>query len=206
MRWGSSSDVILLVTVGGFECLPPKTQDLHGFFRRSESKISRSSNISIRDILMLVALTAVTFAVVRIGDFVAAAISFLFLAIFMLRAIVAFVADVEERLIAIGFIVPAAVYGFTLCCVRESEFAFGGNYLITSIGMSQMFNSITGETRDPYWQAQSMAAGHGLVAIYLGCAGSEFARSVHRSSCRNLKDTTNNPMDVRTGNNLNTNG
>lgn len=149
---------------------------------------------------MLIALTAVTFAVVRIGAFLAAAISYLFLVIFMLRAIVAFVVGDEERSIAIGFIVPAAVYGLTLWCVGESEFAFGGNYLITSMGLSQMFNPITGETRDPYWQAQSMAAGHGLVAIYLGYAGSEFARSVHRPSCRNLEATTHNPMDVRTGN------
>ncbi len=144
---------------------------------------------------MMIALTAVTFAVVRIGYYIAAALSFLFLAIFILRAIVAFVADGEERRIAIGFIVPVAIYGFTLYCVRESEFTFGGNYLITSIGLSKMFNSITGGTRDPYWQAQSMAAGHGLFAMYLGCAGSEFARSVHRSSCRNLTATTKNPMD-----------
>jgi hypothetical protein len=124
----------------------------------------------------------------------------------MLRAIVAFVADGEERLSAIGFIVPAVIYGFTLWATGACEFAFGGNYLCTSMGLSQIFNSVTRGTRDPVLQAQSMAVGHGLVAIYLGFAGSEFARSVHRSTLRSKQAMTNNPMDVRTGNVLKTSG
>lgn len=139
--------------------------------------------------LLLITLTAATFAVVKIGDFVAAAVAFLFLAMIMLRSIVAVVADEEERQVAIGFIIPVAIYGFTLSSVGETEFAFRGNYLITSLGLSQMFRSITSETKDVYWQAQSMAAGHGLVSLYLGFAGSEFARSILRSSIRKKQQT-----------------
>jgi len=136
-----------------------------------------------------------TFAAVQIGTLVESAVSFLFLSLFMMRAIVAITADEEERVIAIGYIVPAAIYGLTLWAVRESEFEFGGNYLITSTALSQMFYAITAGTRDTYWQAQSMAAGHGLISLYLGCAGSEFARSVLRSSSRNKQTRTHNPVD-----------
>jgi hypothetical protein len=160
-----------------------------------ESKIIRSSNVSIRDLLLVIALTAVTFAAVRMGVFVGSAVSFLFLVLFMLRALVAVIAVGEERIIAIGYIVPVAIYALTLWAIGESEFAFVGNYLMTSMALSQMFYSIAGDTSDLYWQAHCMAAGHGLASLYLGFAGAEFSRAVLYSSTRTTLTSTNQPTD-----------
>lgn len=135
--------------------------------------MSSSSSISVRDLLTLIALTALICTAMRLGGLVASATVFLVLLLVMLRSIVAFVSAGDERKAAIGFMVPVAIYGLAIAWIGRSEF---GSDLPVLISSQLLWMTCRGVGPDRVVEVMSL--GHGLVALYLGVIGEMFARTV----------------------------